>query len=127
MDLAITLIVVFIVLPAFFLFVFVYIPKSIRSYRLHRVANQFGLEFDNNMSKNNSSFDAYKRNILKGKISDHTIELYDYYVPRIGRYSSYDRRVVLLEDSNQTEIRGVFGVMPSVGKVRRILAKIQNS
>ncbi|MEI8062377.1 MAG: hypothetical protein WCG97_03740 [bacterium] len=79
------------------------------------------------MSKNNSSFDAYKRNILKGKISDHTIELYDYYVPRIGRYSSYDRRVVLLEDSNQTEIRGVFGVMPSVGKVRRILAKIQNS
>lgn len=126
MDLVITLFVIFIILPAFFLFIFLYFPKTIRSWRLKKVANEFGLLFDNNMKKFSLSHgDSYQRNSIKGNLNNHSVELYDFYEyhPN-GRYNYYRKFVVLIKDGQKTELRGG---LSSVHKIRKALTDIGNS
>lgn len=78
MEVALVLFVILIILPAFFLLIFVTIPKSIRRAHMHSIAREFNLTFDPHVEwgwfRSNKDF---QRNIVSGTISGHTIEICD--------------------------------------------------
>jgi hypothetical protein len=141
MALAITLLIVFVGLPVFFLFVFVYLPKSIRSKQLKKIAQDFQLTFESGIEKGKwwntwgveyFDKDGIKRNIMKGKIGLHSVEVFDsyknrlnpLYIPTRGSYTI--RATCIIVDGNPKEIsRGVlFSGLASAKKIREGLKNV---
>lgn len=137
MGLILGLVGIFIILPAFFLLIFVYIPSTLRSYRLHRLADEFELTFNNGMKKFSFSPipESYKRNILTGNINSHSVEVFDFYEFHLGlsyyfgnrqESSFYLKFTVLIVDGQETKLSGYIG-FPSVRKIRKHIIDIQKA
>ncbi|MEK7646711.1 MAG: hypothetical protein AAB381_03405 [Patescibacteria group bacterium] len=142
MALAITLIAVFIGLPAFFLFVFVYLPKTIRSYRLRVLAREFNLDFQNDMEKrkwwkiwNDKSLneEGIMSNLLRGNIGIHVVEVFDTYKERrkffMGANSYYSiRSTTISVDGINKKIsdRVLFSGFAPIRKIRKELVDLTN-
>lgn len=137
-NLIITLAVIFIVLPAFFLLIFVTIPSSIRRARLKKIAERFGLSFNANVNWSFFKKADSKRNIMQGQIKGHPVEVFDSrkmklgYIPTSQIGTSYTKtRTVILVDGNEQELKNWFSPFASLfslaspRKIRKVLLSIQ--
>jgi hypothetical protein len=142
MTLIISLIVVFVGLPGLFLFVFVYLPKTIRSYRLKVLAREFNLDFQNDMEKrkwwkiwNDKSLneEGIRSNLLRGNIGIHVIEVFDTYKERrksfqgANSYYSIRSTTISVDGINKKISDGVLfsGFVP-IRKIRKELVDLTN-
>lgn len=144
------LIFVFVVLPASFLFIFVYIPKTIRRKKMESLAREFDLSFQSNIdhwkwfSISSPSDSRYNdRNIISGSINSHQIEVYDSFsrekIPVMGivgsianpwqkgLYEYTRRRTILKSDNLNEELKSNLGWLwfPSIRKIRKSLIALK--
>ena len=97
---------------------------------MKKTATKLGLTFDNSMNKFQLSESSYKRNILTGKINNHSIEMFDFYDYRqslnpFNGLNYYCRKLTVLEvDGQKRELRGLLNRLPSVSKIKSVLGNI---
>lgn len=115
---------------------FIFLPNAFRSYRIKKISEKFNLNFESNLNKMFGKFGPsiknYKRNILTGNINGHSIEIYDYYEKdRVGfyghSYRNINRSIVFKKNDKEVKYRGLFGIIPPVSKIRKILTEIKKS
>ena len=118
-----------------YLYLIMFFPIVVRKYRLKSLANKFGLDFDGERSSfaRDSNWPGgyrahYRKNVLKGSINGHTVEIYDYWdLKQVGIFPPpYDRPYY--EGKTVYVIDGVardsvpYG--DSVGKIRNELSRL---
>lgn len=112
-----------------------YVPKFIRSYRLSKIAKKFGLSFEVGKMFYFIAPNEVKRNVIKGIINGHHVELYDSLityatkVPLITFWGSYlpKRNTVLIVDNKKEYISQWlrwYGWYASISKIKKILKNI---
>lgn len=125
----ISLLIVFVGVPAFFLFVFIFLPVKLREHRLASIARNFGLVFDSNRKGKRwfmLSDASYKRNIMSGQLNGHAIAIADNYeLIGGGKYSRFKRRTIITVDK-ETKERGSMTGFLSVSMIKRRLKDLQS-
>lgn len=115
-----------------FVLLIIYTPGTIRKYRLSKVAKKFNLSFDAGKMFYLSTPEEIKKNIIKGIINGHNVELYDSlitYYRRVslgfvsGGYLS-KRNTVISIDNGKEVISQWLGWYAPVFKIKKILKNI---
>ena len=120
--------VIFIILLIMFIF---FLPQLIRSRRMRNLANQFGLSFQSKITKSEWLYperSIYKRNIIKGVLNSHQIEIYDNNeVLGFGGDVVIKRKTVFNVDAQKEELTAVIDLLwfPSVSSIRRRLLALK--
>jgi hypothetical protein len=128
---------IFIITVGFILlvvYIIVSIPKGVRIWRLSRIAKKFGLTFENYklFEFSWSTPLETKKNILRGSINGHSVEIYDYLIPYAqraplgnppGQQHISKRCTVAVVDNIKKEIWW-FGWYAPIFKIRKVIKNL---
>lgn len=141
--LAILFTIIIAILFCILLFLFtVPINRLFRWLYLHKLARRLKLQFQSNFLHFQINHGQYSKNIIKGNLNGHLIEICDLYNMRkyhssnLGlwavflfgyRYTSTEQVTIIKVDGQETRIKGSFYGFASVRKIKQLLLRIKDS